>query len=254
MLSIAAIAVSWRLGFLTESTIEKSKQGAFASLESSRGAVNDLFGSIQNTLPSGGAGGRSRIWTDATGRTLEGELITATESEIILKVSSNDRIYRLPLQKLSTDDQTFVRTATGAMAGDDQYPHLPDRWPTTYDGRNSSASASPAATGSLNHWRTKSYDIRSTDELDEKTLRSLALICESIDGAVRSVPLPITWGRSPKARRVIQIYHTDEEYFAAGGPRELAGHFDPRNGSVRLCNQFSSAYSQAPSVTCNVKA
>lgn len=52
---------------------------------------------------------QARIFTSSDGRKLEAELVSVDGDEIILKRSQDGQLFRLPIGKISAEDQVFVR-------------------------------------------------------------------------------------------------------------------------------------------------
>jgi len=180
----------------------------------------------------------SRIWTDLSGRTIEAIPIAANDQTLRLRLLKTETVYNLPLERLSEGDREFVAEWRKTRAGSEPFELAPtDRWPPVYHGRVDVMPApSPVgATGASQIWRTPRYELRSFGPLDSGVVRSLASICESIDGACRAIPLPMLWGRADDTLRIISIYPDETSYRAAGGLPATAGCFSGLTGEVLIC-------------------
>lgn len=58
----------------------------------------------------------ARTWTDAQGRTLEADFVSATETEVAVRRSADGRAFTLPLATLSSSDRDFVAAQLAASA------------------------------------------------------------------------------------------------------------------------------------------
>ncbi len=182
----------------------------------------------------------SRIWTDASGRALEAVATGADETSVRLRVPATQQVYTVPLERLSTADQEFVagwrRRYPGIVRLE---PAPPDRWPSDYGrGPEVLLSLAPKEAGKGRVWRTACYEIRDFGGLDADTIKALAGICEAIDGACRSVPLPLLWGSSTEKRRIISIHPSESSYRAAGGLPGSSGCFLFSTGEVLICAPY----------------
>lgn len=179
--------------------------------------------------------GEERDWTDVQGRTINGTLITANSKEALVRVSRNQRLYRIPREKLSGADNTFLTKWVDQNPEADQYPPIPSFWPTFYDGRTVEHKIVRApGKDDWTVYRTKNYEIRSDSNIDGEILNGFVLICESIDNAMRRLPLPLLWGREDDAERIVYIYENRKNYLNGGGMEHAAGHFDPETNEVHL--------------------
>lgn len=75
------------------------------------GTMNSKIGvlalaSILCTLQAQG-----RIWTNSTGKTIEGDFISASDTTVAILIKTNDKPVEIPLGKLSEADQQFVKEA-----------------------------------------------------------------------------------------------------------------------------------------------
>jgi len=179
---------------------------------------------------------KARVWTDATGRSIEAVPISADERTVWLRVLATQTLHAVPLDRLSEEDRDFVaRWRKKPSSGYSLDPAPPDRWPSEYSGATVTAAVEQGgAAGGAQIWRTSHYELRDRAGLDPETVQVLARICESVDGAARAVPLPLLWGRSEMGRRMVSIYPDEASYRAAGALPGSLGTFIPSTGAVLI--------------------
>lgn len=227
VLLLGAVGEAWHV-------FGPSREGPFWSRHP-LGSANDEGSPLSRWLRSFSS---VRVWTDRSGRTLEGIPIAGDAQTVRVRALDTQTVYDIPLERLSDSDREFVLKWRKSFAGSDPLaPSPPHRWPAAYNG-NVAVEPRPTpvgTTGASQVWQTPRYELRSYGPLDPAVARSLASICESIDGACRAVPLPMLWGRARSDRRVISIYPSETTYQAAGGPPSSAGCFIPFTGEVLIC-------------------
>lgn len=181
---------------------------------------------------------RARTWTDVDGREIDGFLISATQTDALVRVIPADRVYRIPRAKLSQKDQAVLDEWIEGNPDGLPYPAVSSQWPNIVDGRTRDVPIQEAGEGKDYVWKTANYEIHSPSEVEEGTVESLGMICESIEGAIRSVPLPLTWGRPTTKKREIFLYPTRREYLETGAQPNWGGHFQPKTNQVHLVTEF----------------
>ena len=62
----------------------------------------------QGLLPDGAIGAQPRNWVSSDGKSLQGDLLEASEKEVKIRRAGDFQIFKLPLERLSSDDQKFV--------------------------------------------------------------------------------------------------------------------------------------------------
>ena len=112
-------------------------------------------------------------------------------------------------------------------------PPVAERWPALYQ-LSSVSQPVLSSSGSKTFWKTANYELYPVGSVDPETIEGLAQICETIDGAIRSAPLPLNWGRPPEESRVIHLYANDQDYLEAGGKDYFGGHYNPRTNEVHI--------------------
>ncbi|MAS95937.1 MAG: hypothetical protein CMO55_22255 [Verrucomicrobiales bacterium] len=180
----------------------------------------------------------ARTWTAQDGRQIEGHLVAATSEEALVRVIPAERVYRIPRERLSSDDQTFIDGWLKYNNENLPYPRLPESWPRSIDGRNSKVPMHETRDGTDYVWKTEHYEIRSPEEVKTEILDSLAMICESIEGAISGVPLPLTWARPSTEKRHIFLYPSRMAYLETGAQPNWGGHYDPETNEVHLVTEF----------------
>jgi hypothetical protein len=173
----------------------------------------------------------SRAWTFTDGSELNAVLVAADTKTAQFRVPQG--VGQVKVDLLAPPDrekiQSLVRSeGINGVAG------LPislktHRWP--HDWRES-PEVTLEQVGDTDLWRSRHFEITNTAEIKREALEAITLICESVDGALSALPLPlpINWGRDPGERRKIQIKdHSDDN-----GSKNLAGYWDGRTGIVHI--------------------
>jgi len=62
----------------------------------------------QGLLSDGAIGAQPRNWVSSDGKSLQGDLLEASEKEVKIRRAGDFQIFKLPLERLSSDDQKFV--------------------------------------------------------------------------------------------------------------------------------------------------
>ncbi len=113
-------------------------------------------------------------------------------------------------------------------------PAPPAAWPSGYDGGNQVLLVEIPSPNGSKRWQSARYEFTVNGNVPETTVRSLALISESIDGACRAAPLPLMWGREQDERWKITIWPTRGQYENAGGLPGSGGCFFIGSGEVYI--------------------
>lgn len=178
----------------------------------------------------------SRTWTDVSGRKIQAVATAAADGAVQLRVLPAQTVHLVPLARLSAEDRDFVRRWTGGNPGifaPDVSPST--HWPASFDGiRNTPLTSLPRADNSF-RWQSQRYEFRSAGMMEEKSLLSIAIICESIDAAIRQAPLPLLWGRRSGERRVVVLHRSISLYEDAVSLPGSAGCFEMLTGHIHLC-------------------
>jgi hypothetical protein len=222
-------------------------QNGMASLP----ALPDLPGlpglsSITNKLKARGGGGypgaenfamtrelrqNSRKWTFKDGSELDAVLVAADVKTAQLRVLQG--VGQVEIKLLAEEDREKIRKWVQSE-GINGVAGLPIRlkthsWP---DDWRESPDVVLTPIGDTNQWKSKHFEITNTAGIKREALKSITLICESVDGALSALPLPlpINWGRDPGELRKIVIKEHPEE----GDMKNCAGYWDGRTGIVHI--------------------
>jgi len=189
---------------------------------------------VHNSLPAiADIHRNSRIWKFIDGTRAEGVLIAANSSVAQLRLAKTQRIHNLSLAKFTATDRDKIQNwiKTDGHSGVAGFPiHLKShRWPDRWQGPD---RVPVEQIDNSKVWRSKHFDITDAAGVDRATIESIAMICESVDGALNALPLPlpVNWGRSSDRRRQIVIEGQSENPQLANS----AGYWDGRTGKVHI--------------------
>lgn len=181
---------------------------------------------FQEELPN-----KVETWTGSGGQSMEAVLVSADSERVEFRLPDTQRVHYLDMSALSPKDQEIVRKrmTKWGKAGVLGFPVSLriDPWPREWrmDGR-----AELTWNAEREAWGSEHFDLYNEAKVNHETLETLAGICESVDGALKSLPLPLDWGRPLDARRKIIL----ERQFEGGKKDKLAGLFDGRTGKVHI--------------------
>lgn len=171
------------------------------------------------------------------GRKVEAVATAANEQAVQVRVVATQAVHEVRLERLSQEDRDFVakwRTSSANRGMPDAT--VPAAWPAVYSGGvvPELVEAEASRRSGERVWRTRRYELHSSAPVDERALRTIASICESIDGVCRSVPLPLMWGRASDVRKIVRIYPNEKAYRAAGGMPGTSGCFIFATGEIHI--------------------
>lgn len=174
-----------------------------------------------------------REWTDVSGRKLDGVFISGTDETALIRVLSTQRIYRIPLSRLSEADQDFVRSrAREVDAFNEIYPPVASHWPQRVEGRTQPLNLKKKTDGS--GWISTHYDFQTDSELEPELIEALATTCEAVDVVIRNSPLPLSWGRDPDKKRPIVIHASMSKFIASGAQEHWGAFYSVRSNEVHV--------------------
>ncbi|NOX98809.1 MAG: hypothetical protein GXP30_03605 [Verrucomicrobia bacterium] len=193
-------------------------------MQDAAGVPSNLI--FQDELPH-----KVETWKGSDGASLEAVLVAADDKRVEFRIPATQRVHFLEMSALAKDDQEKIkgRVTKWGIDGVLGYPVSlrTDPWPNGWriDGRvNLTWNAKKKV------WSSEHFDLRNDAKVNQETLETVAGICESVDGALKSLPLPLDWGREAKGRRDIIL----EPAFKGENKGKLAGFFDGRTGKVHI--------------------
>jgi hypothetical protein len=185
-------------------------------------------GPASNAVPVDG-----QTWTFSDGSQMEAVLISADAKDAQFRVLESHGVGQIELALLAPNDRTRIQSLvqTKGKNGVLGYP-IPLKshpWPNEW---RESGGVSLTAVEGTNRWRSPHFDITNRAGIRREALESITMICEAVDGALSSLPLPVpvNWGREPGEPRKIIIEGKD----AAEKDPNRAGYWDGRTGIVHI--------------------
>jgi hypothetical protein len=174
-----------------------------------------------------------RFWTFVDGTTMEAVLLSADSSHAQFRVLESQGVGQLSLELLEEADRERIRAWVRAEGIDGvagfPVPLKTHRWPRQWR-RAPETVLRPG--GEPGRWSSEHFEIANEAGIGREALESITLICESVDGALSALPLPLplNWGRGPDQRRRVVIERGEG---TDGGP-VAAGYWDSRTGVVHV--------------------
>lgn len=181
---------------------------------------------------AGAARANPRTWTDVLGRKIEATMVSATDTEVVLKLA-NGRNSTVPLEKLSDEDQKFVRSAEpvvdGGTGGDGAKQVLNFNMPWPKDVRFNDDPRVEVIDEDKDSGRfvyeSNNYRFICDVRLSKQVVKGFSVMFESTYEYCRSLPLAISDGVRTDGKFQILLFETEESYFKAGGLPGSAGVF-----------------------------
>ncbi|MEM9282969.1 MAG: hypothetical protein AAGA96_14170 [Verrucomicrobiota bacterium] len=201
------------------------------------GKLKAKVSSVANgeSLPASPVGGTSepRTWTFTDGSQLDAYLIAADADHAQLRVVKTMGVGEVDLEIFSPEDREDIMAwvVTQGRNGTAGYP-LPlkkHQWPSQW--RDTSEVSMHPVEGTQ-VWNSENFEIVNEAGIGPDALKSIVRICESVNGALSSLPLPLplNWGRPTEERNRIIIEAEND-----GSVLEnAAGYWDGRTGHVHI--------------------
>ncbi len=194
--------------------------------------LSDLGGKLKKSVETVSVGAQKK-WTLADGKEVDAVLVSADSENVQLRIVNLQGVYQAPLRLLSEADREHVQSVVRSK-GKDGVLGRPlnlktNSWPEQWKGAR---EVPLERIGETNRWKSENFEITDTAGLNLKAMESIVSICESVDGALNALPLPlpVNWGRPEDEMRKILI----EPEAPPGGMSQLAGYWDPQTGIVHV--------------------
>lgn len=170
----------------------------------------------------------ARTWTDSSGRSVLAEYGGLQDGQVLLKLG-NGQTVPYPLERLSAEDQAFVRQIgkPGGAAVAARVPVEKRTWPSSVEVPARSveiAAVSENAAERRYVYRSESFEFSSQAKLAGSVMKEVARTFEATKSLVTALP----WGvvcQPPEGQPRFQaaLFETRTDYLAAGGPENSGG-------------------------------
>ena len=175
-----------------------------------------------------------RTWTAIDGSTFDALVVAADAKVAQMRLLKTQRVQTVKLELLAEKERQKIAKwvhahGTNGVAGFPIRLKKHQRWPHEWRGKD---SISLQQVPHSNLWKSPHFDITNEAGVNRDALESIANICESVDGALNALPLPLpaNWGRSLDRRRKIVIERSPQ----TSGAGFQAGYWDGRTGIVHI--------------------
>jgi hypothetical protein len=180
----------------------------------------------------------ARTWTDVQGRKIEAEFVSATATDVTLKLASG-KDATLPLNRLSQEDLAYIRESAAEGGNKDAKPdpktaekegdglNFDDPWPQTIRFSEDPQIEVVAEDKEQKRFIYESAHYRFVCDvrLSQQVVKGFAVMFESTYQYCRALPLAISGGGKTEGKYQILLFETKESYVQAGGPPTSAGVF-----------------------------
>ncbi len=173
-----------------------------------------------------------QTWTFADGSQIEAVLVAADSQRAQFRVLELQGVGEVRMDLLADQERERIQSWIQSE-GTDGVVGFPlslksHRWPKQW---RDTKKVSLERVGNTDQWRSEHFDITNKAGIQREAMESITLICEAVDGALSSLPLPLplNWGRRSDELRKIVIERS--------APREddpKAGYWDGRTGFVHI--------------------
>jgi len=195
-----------------------------------------------------------RTWTDKQGRKIEATLVDSNDSEVTLQLDTNNKIVKLPLARLSTEDLEFLgKSATDAPekgpippkkeiapqpgpAAEGNGINFTAPWPQSvrFDADPQIQTVTEDKEAKRFIYESANYRFVCNVRLSQSVVKGFAVMFESTYNYCRALPLAISGGAKTDGKYLILLFETKEEYVQAGGPPTSAGVYMPAKNTVMV--------------------
>ncbi|MEM6278434.1 MAG: hypothetical protein AAF733_03075, partial [Verrucomicrobiota bacterium] len=186
---------------------------------------------------SGELSGTPRPWTFADGSQLDAVLLAADSRNAQIRVLKTQGVAQVKLDVFANADRKLIdrwvqSEAPDAIAGL-PIPLKSHEWPRFW--KNTDEVPLRPIPGT-NRWESPHFEITNESGINEDSLASIVRVCESVDGALRAlpIPLPVNWGRPTDEKRQIVIQRSDE----VAESMNFAGYWDSLTGKVHILSDY----------------
>ncbi|MEC5125854.1 hypothetical protein VSU19_03775 [Verrucomicrobiales bacterium BCK34] len=179
------------------------------------------------------AGGLDTVWTLANGRQFEAVILAADSRNVQLRSLKSQEVEQVKLAVFAEPDQEKILSwleseGKSGLAGR-PIPLKSHRWPRDW---RAEGELTLQQIDDTNRWNSAHFEIINEAGVNRESLESLVTICESVDGALSALPLPlpVNWGRPTDEKRKIIIESENSPKLLAN----TAGYWNSGTGTVHI--------------------
>jgi len=184
-----------------------------------------------------------RTWTSSDGKTIQAKLLNIEVDQAVLQLA-NGTTAKVPLTRLSSDDQDFIKrktttqTAKAEATSNTRVPIDKRSWPVNVEVAPRSVEIKAVEEKPNERrcvYRSESFEFVSQDKLAVSIMKELATTFE----ATRSLVSALPWGIEPKPPADLgyyeaKFYVTRDDYIKDGGPANSGGVYFSRDRIFRI--------------------
>ena len=173
------------------------------------------------------------VWTLANGKQVNAVILAADSRNVQLRPFRTQEIEQVKLSVFAEPDQEKILAwleseGKNGLVGK-PVPLKTHRWPREWRAKGDPTLEEIDDT---NTWSSEHFEIVNEAEVNPEALKSIVTLCESVDGALGSLPLPlpVDWGRPTDEKRKIVIEPGD----STGENADSAGFWNSETGAVHV--------------------
>ncbi len=167
-----------------------------------------------------------RTWTSTDGKQLQAEIVSATDTEVVLKLAGNGKEYKLPIQRLSVVDGTYITRWLEKQAAGDTGPieNWDAPWPVLISGEVTMEITTVEEDEAKKRYvyQSPNYEYVCDVKLSNSVVKRFAILFEATHDFVSALPFSMQKAHQKK-RHLILLFEKQESYFQNGGPQGSAG-------------------------------
>lgn len=178
-------------------------------------------------------------FTNTDGRTLEAEIIAASDSSVTIQRSSDGRTFELDIDRLIPENAVYIRewTERSQTVADESVSKSKEmgKWPRRLKPDNYDITIVLEDNDTRTYiYRTPHFEFHSNVKLARKVVREFSQIFESTLLVISELPLEFNPEISEHALFLTQIFETEEQYLTAGGAPNSAGVYFRESRKIML--------------------
>lgn len=180
----------------------------------------------------------ARSWTSTDGRKIEADLVSATGTEVVLKLDGTGKEYTVALDRLSPEDNAFVEKwrkemagapappkPAGAPGGETPFENWDAAWPDLISGEVSLDIEIAEENESEKRfvYLSPNYEFVCDVALTKNVVNRFSVLFEATHRYVSELPLSMAKARGKHERHRILLFESQDTYAKNGGPPGSAG-------------------------------
>ncbi len=164
---------------------------------------------------------QAREWTNTEGKSLQGDIITATQTHVEIKFDHNNKHFTIPVASLIKEDQNFI---TQWLQSDKVSQLFHSEWPSNI--KAPKFEITTVKDGPQEYiYQSKHYEFITDAKLTKVPITKFAALFEASRQYLQELPLGNNLAAQTDVKHKIYLFESKTNYIKAGGPPNSAGVF-----------------------------